>query len=188
MGARVYFIQHSPMPCTCTRISSKGIKIQRYHSPLTIRATFSEERLITPPPSTLDTSFPLIEISPKESNKRTGGELQLAESGISDDENSDIQVCLIIHSYQHLMTNTPQVFLRDLIARYLKPKTCFSKQNSSALDTVYQKVVARMSPGPSSNKFRQAKEHFPCLQNKDELLTGIIRQELRKQNTNRSSF
>ena len=86
--------QYSPMPCTCTRISSKGIKIQRYHSPLTIRATFSEERLTTPPPSTLNTSFPLVEISAEESNERTDGELQLAESGISGDEYSDIQVRL----------------------------------------------------------------------------------------------
>ena len=86
--------QYSPMPCTCTRISSKGIKIQRYHSPLTIRATFSEERLTTPPPSTLNTSFPLVKISAEESNKRTDGELLLAESGISGDEYSDIQVRL----------------------------------------------------------------------------------------------
>ena len=38
-------------------------RIQRYFRPLTLRARFSPERLLTPPPSTLRTAFPCLETS-----------------------------------------------------------------------------------------------------------------------------
>ncbi|KIJ91530.1 hypothetical protein K443DRAFT_14317 [Laccaria amethystina LaAM-08-1] len=135
------------MPCTCARVPSKRIRIQCHYPPLTLRAKFSPERLLTPPPSPLKTKFPLVEV-PREGSCEN--ETQLAESGISNDELSDIQV-----------------FIRSLIKDHLKAKVCFSKQSTSALDAV----------------FEEAKEKYACLQKKHELVVGIVRQELRRQNT-----
>jgi hypothetical protein len=78
------------MPCSCARVSSRRIRIQRHFPPLTLQAKFSPERLLTPPPSPLKTSFPLVEVLREGSCE---SETQLAESGISDAELSSIQVC-----------------------------------------------------------------------------------------------
>jgi len=53
----LYFL----MPCICSCTTVRGHHIQRYFLPLTTQATFSPERLLSLLPSTLRTTFPLIE-------------------------------------------------------------------------------------------------------------------------------
>jgi len=125
------------MPCSCVHLSSRCIWIQHYYPPLTLREKLSPECLLTPPPSPLKTSFPLIEVLCKGSCEN---EAQLAESGISDDELSSIQVGHIINWNWAFIMSILQVFIGSLIKDHLKVKVCFSKQSTLALDTVYKKV------------------------------------------------
>ena len=83
---------YSLMPCICTRTSVRGHRIQRYFSPLTTRATFSPERLLSPPPSTLKTTFPLIEPASQGSTKESGESEIYSQLGVNEEEYSDIQV------------------------------------------------------------------------------------------------
>jgi hypothetical protein len=81
------------MPCICRRTSVRGHRIQRYFSPLTTRATFSPERLLSPPPGALRKTFPLIE-SVSEAIAKEGRESAIcSQLGISEVEHSNIQVC-----------------------------------------------------------------------------------------------
>ncbi|KIK00176.1 hypothetical protein K443DRAFT_122913 [Laccaria amethystina LaAM-08-1] len=111
------------MPCICRRTSVRGHRIQRYFSPLTTRATFSPERLLSPPPGALRKTFPLIE-SVSEAIAKEGRESAIcSQLGISEVEHSNIQD-----------------FLHDLINNHLKLKVSYSKQTGSAVRTVFSKA------------------------------------------------
>ena len=63
-------------------------------------------------------------------------------------------------------------------------KVCFSKQSTSALDAVYEKVCRDNGLALADVlTIYQAKEKHAFLWKKHQLVVGIVRQELRKQNT-----
>ncbi|KIJ97141.1 hypothetical protein K443DRAFT_124178 [Laccaria amethystina LaAM-08-1] len=113
------------MPCICTRTSTRSHRIQRYFSPPTTQAAFIPERLLTPPPSTLRTTFSLIESASQASTKESSMSEVCAQLGISKEKYSEI------HN-----------FLRDVVTEHFKPKTSYSKQTASAVKTALSKVKA----------------------------------------------
>lgn len=137
-------------------------RIQRHFRSVTLRARFSPERLLTPPPSTPRREFALHDpcsdttdarvpkcISPL-LIKKPVGEVSKAYklpdvSGLDDATYKKIEVppflfLFLIRTHCYMSPTTYQRYINGLIATHLETTATYTQQDRAALNTVLREV------------------------------------------------